>query len=115
MHEMSLAGGILTMVEQARTREGFARVTRLNLEVGKLSGVEVESLRFALDAIAPGTCLEGARIEIDEPAGKAWCMTCVRMTYIKERGAACGHCGGYQLQATGGSELRVVDLLVEDA
>jgi hydrogenase nickel incorporation protein HypA/HybF len=114
MHEMSLAGGVLNLLEQAAERERFRRVTRLRLEVGKLSGVEVESFRFALAAIAPGTCLEGAAIEIDEPDGQAWCLTCSRLTPIKERGDACLHCGGYQIQATGGTELRVVDLMVED-
>jgi hydrogenase nickel incorporation protein HypA/HybF len=114
MHEMSLAGGVLRLVEDAAAREGFERVSRLRLEIGKLSGVEVEALRFALDAIAPGTCLAGAAIEIDEPPGQAWCMPCGRLTPIKERGDACVHCGGYQLQATGGTELRVVDLLVDD-
>ena len=114
MHEMSLAGGVLRLVEEAAAREGFERVNRLKLEVGKLSGVEVEALRFALSAIAPGTCLEGAAIEIDEPPGEAWCMPCGRLTPIKERGDACVHCGGYQLQATGGTELRVVDLLVDE-
>lgn len=115
MHEMSLAGGVLQLVEQAAQREGFARVTNLHLEVGQLAGVELESLRFALAAIAPGTLLDGALIEISEPPGEAWCMTCVKLTRIKERGAACEHCGGYQLQPTGGSELRVVDLQVEDS
>ena len=32
MHEMSLAGGILRVVEQAAEREGFARVQQLTLE-----------------------------------------------------------------------------------
>lgn len=114
MHEMSLAGGVLKLVEASAEAEGFKRVTRLSLAVGKLSGVEVESLRFALGAIAPGTCLEGAVIEIDEPPGQAACMTCGALTLIKDRGDACMHCGGYRWQATAGTELRVVEMLVED-
>ncbi len=114
MHEMSLAGGVLLLVEQAAAREGFRRVTRLRLAVGKLSGVEVDALRFALEAIAAGTCFAGAAIEIDEPEGEAWCMPCGKLTPLKDRGDACVHCGGWQLQPTGGTELRVVDLLVDD-
>ena len=114
MHEMSLAGGVLELVERSAADEGFRRVSCLRLAVGKLSGVELESLRFALETIAPGTCLAGARVEIDEPAGEALCLGCGKLTAIKERGDACGHCGSYRLQPTGGTELRVVDLLVED-
>lgn len=114
MHEMSLAAGVLKLVEDSAAAEGFKRVARLKLAVGKLSGVEVESLRFALTAIAPGTVLAGAAVEIEEPPGEAWCMTCGQLTTIKDRGDACGHCGGYRLQPSGGTELRVVDLLVDD-
>jgi hydrogenase nickel incorporation protein HypA/HybF len=32
---------------------------------------------------------------------------------ITSRLDACPHCGGFQLQPTGGTELRVVDLQVE--
>lgn len=114
MHEASLAGGVLRLVEAAAAREGFRRVTRLRLEAGQLAGVEASALRFALEALAPGTCLQGAQFEIDEPAGQAWCMACSLSVPLAQRGDACAHCGGYQLQPTGGTELRVVDLLVED-
>jgi len=114
MHEASLAGGILKLVEDSARREGFARVTTLRLEAGRLAGVEPRALRFALEALAPGTCLNGAVFEIDEPAGQAWCLRCSASVPIAQRGDACPHCGGYQLQPTGGTELRVVDMLVED-
>lgn len=67
MHELSLAGGVLRVVEDAAARDGFARVSRLTLEAGALAGVEVRALRFALESLAPGTCLEGAEVVIDEP------------------------------------------------
>lgn len=114
MHEMSLAGGILTVVEQAAARERFCRVKALRLEAGALAGIEVRALRFALDAIAPGTCLEGARIDIDEPAASAWCMGCSTSVSIRARTQACPHCGGYRLQPTGGTELRVIEMIVHD-
>lgn len=114
MHEASLAGGILQLVEDAARREGFRRVTVLRLEAGQLAGVEARALRFALEALAPGTCLQNARVDIDEPPGQAWCLPCSASITLEQRGDACPHCGGYQLQATGGTELRVVDMLVED-
>lgn len=114
MHEMSLAGGILKIVDDAAAREPFARVEKLHVEAGALSGVEVESLRFALQAIAPGTRLEGAEIVIDQPPGRAWCMRCNGTVTIASRTDACPQCGGWQLQPTAGTELKVVDLMVAD-
>lgn len=115
MHEVSLAGGILRLVEDAAARERFQRVRVLHLEAGALAGVEVRALRFALDAISPGTCLEGARIEISEPPGTAWCAGCSQSVPIQSRIDACPLCGSVRLQPTGGTALRVIDLLVDDA
>jgi hydrogenase nickel incorporation protein HypA/HybF len=114
MHEMSLAGGILRLVEDSAAREGFARVQRLTLEAGALAGVEVRALRFALEAMMPGTVLDGAQILIDEPAGRAWCMRCCDTVSIATRADACPRCGSFQLQPTAGTELKVLDLIVQD-
>jgi hydrogenase nickel incorporation protein HypA/HybF len=112
MHELSLADGIVRMVEASAARENFTRVAALRLEAGALAGVEVAALRFALDAIRPGTCLEGARIDIDEPAGRAWCDRCNAEVDIGSRADPCPVCGGYPVRVVGGAHLRVVDLLV---
>lgn len=112
MHELSLAGGILRVLEQTRERDPFERVTQLRLEVGALAGVEVEALRFALNSIATNTILAGASIEIDTPPGGAWCLPCSQNVEIGSRLDACPRCGSHQLQATGGTALRVVDMQV---
>jgi hydrogenase nickel incorporation protein HypA/HybF len=114
MHEMSLAGGILRVVEDAAQREHFARVKRLVIEAGALSGVEVSALRFALEAITPGTCLDGTQFEIDEPPGQAWCLPCGETVTILSRLDDCPRCGGQQLQPTGGMDLKVRELFVQD-
>jgi hydrogenase nickel incorporation protein HypA/HybF len=112
MHELSLAGGILRMVEQARVRDHFNRAAQLRLEAGALACVEPQALRFALAAIAPGTCLEGVEITIAEVPGTAWCTGCVADVEISNRAEPCPRCGDYPLHATGGTELRVLELVV---
>lgn len=114
MHEISLAGGILRMVEEVAAREHFWRVSQLRLEIGALAGVEAQALRFALTAMMPGTCLEGGKITIDEIPGTARCLHCAASVEIESYLEPCPRCGSFTLQATGGSELRVVDLVVFD-
>ena len=113
MHELSLAEGILRVLDQTRERDPFERITQLRLEVGALASVEIESLRFALNCIAADTILAGVSIEIDQPPGSAWCLPCGQSVAITSRLDACPHCGGFQLQPTGGTALRVVDMQVE--
>jgi hydrogenase nickel incorporation protein HypA/HybF len=114
MHELSLADGIVRLVQAAAQRERFASVATLRLEAGALAGVEVQALRFALDAIVPGTCLEGAQIQIERPPGLAWCDACAAEVEIESRADPCPRCGGTPIKITGGSSLRVLDLLVRD-
>lgn len=114
MHEASLAGGVLQLVEDAAARESFKRLLVLRLEAGQLAAVDVRALRFALESLSPGTLLEGARIEIEEPPGQAWCLACAQTVFLPQRGEACPSCGSFQLQQTGGGELRVLDMQVAD-
>ncbi|WP_326542908.1 hydrogenase maturation nickel metallochaperone HypA [Pseudorhodoferax sp.] len=114
MHELSLAGGVLKVVEDAAQREGFVRVRRLTLEAGALAGVEPRALRFALDSLAPGTCLEGAEITIAERAAPAWCHGCCETVEVRSRLDDCPRCGSSRLVPTGGTELRVHELIVHD-
>ena len=114
MHELSLARDVVDMVETAALRDGFRRVGQLRLEVGVLAGVEVDALRFALEAIVPGTCLEQARIDIDTPTGTAWCSRCAREVPITGYLDTCPGCDGPLTRHAGGDQLRLIDLLVHD-
>jgi hydrogenase nickel incorporation protein HypA/HybF len=113
MHEMSLAEGILQIVEDTAARQGFRRVTEVRLEIGALSGVEVEALSFCLDVVLKGSVADGARVELEHLPGKGYCLGCGETVLVRALYDACPLCGSYQVQATGGSEMRVKDLLVE--
>ena len=112
MHELSLAAEILHLIEQAREKDPFEQVKYLRLEAGALSGVDVSALRFAIDAMAPGTCLADADIEIDETPAIAWCAHCSQRVQMRDRLDPCPQCGDTQLRPKGGTELRVLELRV---
>jgi hydrogenase nickel incorporation protein HypA/HybF len=113
MHEMSLAEGILQIVEDAAAKQGFKRVTEVRLEIGVLSGVEIEALSFCLEVVLKGSVADGARVDLQHIPGRGYCLGCGETVPVKALYDACPHCGSYQVQATGGTEMRVKDLLVE--
>lgn len=113
MHEMSLAEGILQIVEDTAAQQGFTRVKDIRLEIGALSGVEVEALSFCMDVVLKGSVAEGARVELERLPGQGYCLGCGETVAIQALYDACPKCGSYQVQATGGTEMRVKDLLVE--
>ena len=111
MHEMSIAESVLGIVEESARREGFARVREVRLEIGRLAAVEVDALRFCFDAVVRGSVAEGAVLAIDETPGCAWCFGCSATVAVAARGDPCPHCGSAQLQVSGGTEMRVKDLV----
>jgi hydrogenase nickel incorporation protein HypA/HybF len=113
MHEFSLAEGVLQILEEAARREGFGHVRAVRLEIGRLSSVEPEALRCCFDAVTRHSVADGARLEIVETPGAAWCMACSAPAAIAAFGDACPRCGSYRLQVTEGTEMRVKDLEVE--
>ncbi len=112
MHEMSLAEGVLQLIEDAARAQEFARVTAVWLEIGQLAGVEVEAMKFCFDAVTRGSLAEGARLEIIATPGSGWCMQCSLTVPLAEVFGACPQCGRHQVQVTGGTEMRVKELEV---
>ncbi|MBS1190888.1 MAG: hypA [Rhodocyclaceae bacterium] len=113
MHEMSLAEGVLQLVEETARREGAARVKTVVLEIGQLSSVEPEALKFCFEAVAHGTMADGAALAILDVPGAGWCMACSATVPLQEVFGTCPQCGGYQVQATGGTEMRVKEIEIE--
>ena len=108
MHEMSLCQSILQTLEEQAGLQNFTRVERVCLEIGPLSGVEIEALKFGFDVVMRGSLAEQARLEIVE----AWCLPCAATVSINQRFDACPRCGSHQLQVTRGDELRIKELEV---
>jgi len=113
MHEMSLAEGMLQLIEEAAAREGFGCVRTIWVEIGALSGVEPEAMAFCFDAVTRGSIAEGARFEIVHVPGRGLCLDCGRDTELEAVYDACRHCGAVPVQITGGTEMRVKELEVD--
>jgi hydrogenase nickel incorporation protein HypA/HybF len=113
MHEMALAEGILQLVEETAAREHAQRVKLVVLEIGQLSTVEPEALKFCFDAVTKGSIANGAALEIVHVPGVGWCMECAASMPLLELFGACPQCGGYQMQATGGTEMRVKEIEID--
>lgn len=112
MHEMSIAEGVLGIIEDAARREGIRTVRAVRLEIGQLAAVETGALRFCFESVVRGSIAEGARLEIEEAPGEAWCFRCCASVPLAARVDPCPRCGGSQLQVSGGTQMRVKDLEV---
>jgi hydrogenase nickel incorporation protein HypA/HybF len=112
MHEMSLAEGMLQLIEEQSQKQDFFQVSLVHLEIGQLSNVEVDAMRFCFDAVCKGTIAEGAELKITESAGMGWCLNCAKEITYRALYQPCPHCDGYKIQITGGNEMLLKELAV---
>ncbi|MBL4756722.1 MAG: hydrogenase maturation nickel metallochaperone HypA [Rhizobiales bacterium] len=111
MHEMGITRNIVSIVsEHAKSK----KVIRVRLEVGKLSAVMPDALRFCFDVVAKGTVLEGATLEIVEVTGRAKCRQCGGDVELHDLVSACA-CGSRDLERISGEELNIKEMELEAA
>ena len=104
MHELALTQSI---VEVCGARADGARVRRITLEIGTLTCVMPEALRFCFEACSVGTPLAGAELEIIAIPGRARCRECGREVELSDLLAGCD-CGSLDLEnRRGGDALRI--------
>jgi len=113
MHEMSLAEGVLKIIEDNALSSGYTRVKTVWLEIGELAGVEAEALRFCFDAVTRNSLAEGAQLIIIGTEGTGRCPICNKTVKLEERYDPCSECGCCPVEVTGGTEMRIRELEVE--
>lgn len=108
MHELAITEGIVAAVVE-RMRD--APIVRVRIEIGALSGVVADAVRFCFDLAAAGTTLQGARLEIDEPAGRVRCRRCGGEFDTTDIIVLCT-CGSADVDVLRGRELRIREVEV---
>jgi hydrogenase nickel incorporation protein HypA/HybF len=106
MHELAITQEIVGIL---RERAGHRRVRRVVLEIGKLSAVMPEAVRFCFDLCTEGTPAEGAELEILEPGGLGRCRDCGGDVPLDRPFGRCP-CGSTDLDWISGDGLRVLEM-----
>jgi hydrogenase nickel incorporation protein HypA/HybF len=111
VHELAIAQSVVAIVDQhARGRE----VTRVWLRIGHLRQVVPSALEFAFELVSDGTAAEGAELRIEHVAATARCRACAHEAPLEAFPAVCAACRGLDVEVTGGDELLVESLEVEE-
>ena len=108
MHELAVTESIVSGVCE---RVDGAKVVRVVLQIGKLSGVVPDAVRFCFDVCAAGTVMEGAELELLELEGRASCRDCQAEVRLQDIIGLC-QCGSANLALLSGDELRVKEVEV---
>ncbi len=116
MHELSVCLSLLDQVRAIAEERAATRVIRIELEVGPLSGVEIDLLESAWPMAAAGTIADDADFAVAPKAIVVRCDACGAETDAQANRLVCGKCGDYHTTLISGGEmiLRRVELETPD-
>ncbi len=114
MHELSLVINALNMVTRDASRRGLTKITRVDLEVGELSGAYPHALKEAFPIASKGSMAEGAEFIVAEIPATMCCKTCSTSFSPLVSGWQCPSCGSGDIALTRGMELQVVSYIGEE-
>lgn len=112
MHELSIAQSLLESVRAQAGAHPGARVTKVGIRVGELSGVEPDALQFSFEVIVRETEFRDAVLDIERVPLRQHCEACGRDAAVVEFTLVCPDCGA-STRAVAGDELQMTYLELE--
>ena len=113
MHELSLALEVLGLVTSEAVKNRVKVIHEVQIEIGKISGVDSEVFKTALEISARSSILDKARIIIINSPGIGICMHCGESFEMEDLLALCPNCQHQPSEITGGKELKVLSMMGE--
>ncbi|HOV10346.1 MAG TPA: hydrogenase maturation nickel metallochaperone HypA [Bacteroidales bacterium] len=107
MHELSIATNIIEIAEDFARSHQAEKISRIELEIGQLSGIVTDSLQFALELAVKNTVLEFAEVIIKEIPGKSRCNKCQAEFGNNDWYTPCPACHSIDSEIISGKELQI--------
>ena len=113
MHEVSIAQGLMKILEDETNKHDVSRVTRVHLRIGELSTCVPDALTFAFEVVSEGTVAEGAELKIEVVPARGRCEKCDIEFDVDSTMFLCPQCGGIAAEIVSGKELDIAEIEAE--
>jgi hydrogenase nickel incorporation protein HypA/HybF len=114
MHELSVACSIVEIVEKETKAYQNGKVTKVELDIGTLSGIEIEALVFSWDIAIKNSPISPAPLVINHITALAKCDECSHEFETKDYFTPCPKCGSIRTDIVKGKELQVKSITIDD-
>ncbi len=112
MHEMAIAEGILKIAFDCAEENFSKKINRITLQIGEMSGVEIEALNLSFEVLTKKTIAEGAELEIKKIPIVGECNKCGKIFHVEHYNFFCPECDGILILKSG-RELQVESIDME--
>lgn len=113
MHELSIALSIVELAEEEARKANAAIITKVEVEIGTMAGIENDALLFAWESVIQDTMAQQSTLVIHSIHAEAHCLECGRDFPAEHFFVQCPDCSSYRYQITKGKEMRVSSLMVD--
>ena len=112
MHEFSIVQDLLNMCEKNAAENNATKITKVEVKIGKLSGVEPHLLQTAFDTFKEKTICDGAEFCIHHQDLVVRCNDCGKESTLEKNTFSCPHCEG-AVEVLDGEDMYLMRLEME--
>ncbi len=106
MHELSLVVNLVEIAEEKIKHENEKKIVSVDVVVGKISGVDSESLIFAFYEVVKNRSLwSNSKINIEFQEIKIYCGFCDKFYYPTDLDLFCPYCENYSGEIIEGKDF----------
>ncbi|MCK9451803.1 MAG: hydrogenase maturation nickel metallochaperone HypA [Bacteroidales bacterium] len=113
MHELSIAMQIVEIVEEEARKHDSAQVSAVHLEIGTLSGVEPDALKFAMEEAVRHSMAAKADIFYHFIEAVAVCEECCHEFKTQDYFKVCPYCNSINTGFLKGKELKIKSIDIQ--
>ncbi len=108
MHELAIARSIFEIVEKEALEKGLKSVSFIYLDIGALTAIVPDALKFGFEVTVRDTVLEGAEIVVNHVPLKVQCNICSKSFEPEEiYDLTCPDCRKIDIRVISGEELSI--------
>ncbi len=107
MHELSIAMQIVEIVEDEAKKHDAAGVSAVHLDIGTLSGIEPDALKFAMEEAVRHSIAAKAELFYHFIEAVAVCEECCNEFKTEDYFKVCPYCNSINTSLLKGKELKI--------
>lgn len=113
MHEYSIVNSLLEMCEENAKKENATKITKVEVKIGKLSGVEPYLLEMAFETFKEKTICDGAEFVMHIQEVVVYCHGCEKEFVLDKNEFFCPKCKSLDIKTIDGNEMFLMKLEME--
>ncbi len=115
MHEMGIVISFVKMAEEHAVKNNGAKVLKVVLQLGEISGIEARYLSEFYPVVIEGTMLEGSELVIETIEASVFCTNCGTTYNPTQTDFKCPKCESEQCDVIDGRGLFIKEIGIAES